>query len=57
MTKSGDCHTEVVERIQKAGRTFCLGNVDFTNRRFSKNTKLGVFRSLVMPVLLYRCET
>ena len=23
VTKSGDCHLEVVERIQKASRTFC----------------------------------
>ena len=29
----------------------------FTNRGFSKNTKLKFFRSLVMPVLLYGCET
>ena len=58
MTKSGDCHLEVVECIQKASRTFCSWKRKvFTNRGFSKNTKLKVFRSLVMPVLLYGCET
>ncbi|XP_062513495.1 uncharacterized protein LOC134189273 [Corticium candelabrum] len=58
VTKSGDCHLEVVERIQKASRTFCSWKCRvFTSRGFSKNTKLRVFRSLVMPVLLYGCET
>ena len=58
MSKSGDCHLEVVERIQKASRTFCSWKRRvFTNREFSKNTKLRVFRSLVMPVLVYGCET
>ena len=58
VTKSEDCHLEVVEHIQKAIRTFCSWKPRvFTNRGFSKNTKLRVFRSLVMPVLLYGCET
>ena len=30
VTKSGDCHTVVVECIQKASRTFFLGNVEFS---------------------------
>ena len=39
VTKSGDCHLEVVERIQKASRTFCsCKRRVFTNRGFSKNT-------------------
>ena len=58
VTKSGDCHLEVVERILKASRTFCSWKRRvLTNRGFSKNTKRRVFRSLVMPVLLYGCET
>ena len=38
VTKSEDYHTETVKCIQKASRTFFLGNVDFTNPGFSKNT-------------------
>ena len=54
VTKSGDCHLEVVERIQKSSRTFCSWKRRvFTSQGFSKNTKLRVSRSLVMPVYIY----
>ena len=58
VTKSGDVYLEVVKRIQKANRTLCYWKRRvFTNRGFSKNTKLRILGHHVMPVLLYGCET
>ncbi|KAI0229585.1 hypothetical protein LSAT2_019978, partial [Lamellibrachia satsuma] len=49
---------EVNVRIARASATFCRLHANVWNRRgISLQTKLKVYRAIVLPTLLYACET
>ena len=56
--KSGKASTEVDTRIEKGGRAYQMWRKKvFRSANLSKATKMRVFRTLVMSVLLYGAET
>ena len=56
--KSGGCCKEIENRIVKVSTAFnCWQKQVFSNRKFSKAIKLKVIRTIVLPLLLYDCET
>ena len=55
---SGSCVPDISKRLGRAGAVVdSLDQGVWRCRYLSKATKIRVFRSLVMPVLLYGCET
>ena len=56
--QTGKVEKEVTTRIQKAGTVYQMWRRKvFRNRTLSRDTKMRVFRTLVMSVLLYGAET
>ena len=56
--KTGKASSEVGIRIEKAGKVYQMWQRKvFRSNHLSKTTKMRVFQSLVMSVLLYAAET
>ena len=56
--KSGKASTEVVTRIEKGGRAYQMWRKKvFRSANLTKVTKMRVFRTMVMSILLYGAET
>ena len=58
MEATGKVEKEVTSRIEKAGTVYQIwGRKVFRSHNLSKETKMRVFRTMVMSVLLYGAET
>ncbi|XP_030748908.1 uncharacterized protein LOC115876993 [Sitophilus oryzae] len=57
LTANGGADADIVSRIRKAQRAFGQLKSVWTSRQLSIQTKLRIFNSNVIPVLLYGCET
>ena len=57
LTKDGGSQTDVKRRIAKARNSFILLNNIWKSNSFSLNTKLKIFQTNVMSVLLYGSST
>ena len=53
MTTNGDCELEVNTRIGKAKQAFALLRAIWRTRSLSLHTKIRIFKSNVLSVLLY----
>ena len=56
ITADGDCTEEVKTRISKASQAFALLKSIWKNSNISNGTKIKIFRSNVLSVLLYGAE-
>ena len=56
VTAAGDCTTEISTRISKAGQAFGMLRNIWKCTNFSTGTKMRIFKSNVMSVLLYGSE-
>jgi hypothetical protein len=54
---SGGVNEDVTNRINKARGAFAQLRPIWTSHQIRKRTKLRIFKSSVMSVLLYGCET
>lgn len=57
ITGDGGAEEDVKSRIQKARQAFGMLNNIWRSTKYSKNLKLKIFKSNVLSVLLYGCET
>ena len=57
VSSDGECELDVETRIRKARGRFALMRNIWSDTRLSRNTKLRLFKSNVVSVLLYGCET
>lgn len=57
LTKDGGASTDVDSRIQKARQAFGSLNKVWNSSQLTRNLKLRIFRTNVLSVLLYGCET
>ena len=48
---------EIKERISLGNKTFYANQDIFENELLTKNSKLWMYKTLVMPVVTYACET
>ena len=53
MTTDGDCEQEIITRISEANQTFDMLKPVWRNSRLSIHTKIRIFKSNVVSVLLY----
>jgi len=56
VTTDGDCEKDIRSRIGKANQAFCMLSSVWNSSRFSITTKLRLFKSNVLSVLLYASE-
>ena len=56
VTPDGDCINEINSRISKAGQAFGMLRSIWKNKNLSLNTKVRIFKSNVLSVLLYGAE-
>ena len=57
ITKDGNSQNEIATRLSRARQTFGrLGHI-WNSRKISQNTKVRLYKSLVLPVLLYGAES
>lgn len=57
ITKDGGADINVQQRIQKARQAYGMLNNIWKSSHISRNLKLRIFRSNVLSILLYGCET
>ena len=57
VTTTGGAGEDICSRLGKAQAVFCNLKIIGRNSQLSINTKLRIFRSSVLAVLLYGCET
>ncbi|CAG9831332.1 unnamed protein product [Diabrotica balteata] len=57
ITESGDTEDDICMRIQKAQQAFIMLNPVWRSGEYTTSTKIRIFQSNVMSVLLYGCET
>ena len=57
LTEDGGADLDVVSRIQKARQAFILLNNVWNSTQLTRNLKLRFFKSNIISVLLYGCET
>lgn len=57
ISKSGGADADVVNRTQKARQAFCMLNRLWSAPNISRNLKIKIFKTNVLSVLLYGCET
>ena len=57
MQADGDLEPDVKRRISKASQGFFYAKNVWKSKKFSHNTKIRIFRSNVVSVLLYGCES
>jgi hypothetical protein len=57
LTNRNSIHEEIKSRL-KSGNACChsVQNL-FSSRLLSKNTKIRVYRTIILPLVLYGCET
>ena len=57
MQADGDSKPDVKRRISKGNQAFSMLKNIWKSKQFSHNTKIRIFRSNVVGVLLYGCES
>ena len=57
MQADGDSEPDVKRRISKASKAFSMLKNIWKSKKHSRNTKIRIFRSNVVIVLLYGCES
>ena len=57
MQADGDSEPDVKRRISKASQAFSMLKNIWKSKRLNRNTKIRIFRSNVVSVLLYGCES
>ena len=57
MQADGDSEPDVKRRISKASQAFSMLKNIWKSKKLSRNTKIRIFSSNVINVLLYRCES
>ena len=57
MQADGDSEPDVKRRISKASQAFSILKNIWKSKKLSRNTKIRIFRSNVVSVLLYGCES
>ena len=57
MQAYGDSEPDVKRRISKASQAFSMLKNIWKSKKLSRNTKIRIFRSNVVSVLLYGCES
>ena len=58
ITRDGEVHSDVVARLSKVSRVFsCLRSAVFKNQQLTTKIKREVYRTVVLPTLLYGPET
>ena len=57
MQADGNSEPDVKRRISKARQAFSMSKNVWKSKKLSRNTKIRIFRSNVLSVLLYGCES
>jgi hypothetical protein len=57
LTNRNSIHEEIKSRLKSGNACYHLVQNLLSSRLLSKNTKIRVYRTVVLPVVLWRCET
>jgi hypothetical protein len=57
LTTRNSIHEEIKSSLQSGNACYHSVQNLLSSRLLSKNTKIGVHRTVVLPVVLYECET
>lgn len=57
ISRNGGASEDAMARINKASHAFSLLRCTWNSTQYASSTKIRIFKSNIMPVLLYGCET
>jgi hypothetical protein len=57
LTNQNDIHNEIKSRLNSENACYYSVKNLFSSRLISKNLKIKIYRSVILPVVLYGCET
>jgi hypothetical protein len=57
LTNQNDSHDEIKSRLNSGDACYYSVQNLFSSRFISKNLKIKIYKTVILPVVLYRCET
>ena len=57
LTKQNSVHEEIRSRLKSRNACYHPGQNLFSSSLLSKNLKMKIYRTIILPVVLYGCET
>lgn len=57
INKKGTNTDEIAEKIQAAHRAYYVNRKSLTNKTLRRKTKLGIYKTIIRPILMYAAET
>ena len=57
LTNQNSIHKEIKSRLKSGNACYHSVQNLFSSRLLSKNLKIKIYRTLILPVVLYGCET
>ena len=57
LTNQNSIVEEIKSRLRSGNACYHLGQNLLSSRLLSKNLKINIYRTIILPVVLYRCET
>jgi hypothetical protein len=57
LTNQNDIHDEIKSRLNPGNACHCSVQNSLSSRFVSKNLKIQIYKTVILPVALYGCET